>query len=50
MSHVGYLMVGWVGSLGVLGAYALSIVLRARAVSASVPPERRRWMTSEDVS
>ncbi len=50
MSHVGYLIVGWGGSVVVLGAYALFLVMRGRAVAASVPIERRRWMTSEDGS
>ena len=47
MSHVGYLVVGWGGSVTVLGAYALLLVLRGRAVATGVPVERRRWMTSE---
>jgi hypothetical protein len=48
MTHVGYLVVGWGGSLAVLAAYASFLVMRGRAVAAGVPIERQRWMTSED--
>jgi hypothetical protein len=50
MSHVGYLIVGWGGSLLVLGSYATLLIVRGRALSARVPPERRRWMTTADDS
>ena len=48
MTHLGYLLVGWGASLGCGAAYALYLVRRGRALSARVPVERRRWMTSED--
>lgn len=47
MSHVGYLIAGWGGALGVLGLYAVSLIARGRTASARVPASRRRWMTSE---
>lgn len=48
MTHVGYLVAGWGGSVTVLGAYAAYLIARGRMLSASVPPARRRWMSSED--
>lgn len=48
MSHVGYLVVGWGVAVLVLAAYALSLVLRGRAIAPRVPLARRRWMTSEE--
>ncbi len=50
MTHVGYLVVGWGGTVLVLGGYALFLIMRGRTVAASVPVSRRRWMTSEDGS
>ncbi|MDW3219374.1 MAG: hypothetical protein R8F63_12260 [Acidimicrobiales bacterium] len=48
MTHLGYLLVGWGVSLGVGAAYATSLILRGRRLSARVPAERRRWMTTDD--
>jgi hypothetical protein len=39
-----YVTIGWVSVIGGVGAYALSIVLRARRLAARVAPERQRWM------
>ncbi len=47
MTHIGYLVAGWSIGLGVLGAYALSILIRGRKLSSQVLPKRRRWMTSD---
>ncbi len=47
MTHLGYLLVGWGVSLGVVGLYSLSLVRRGRSLAKRVPADRRRWMTSE---
>lgn len=47
MTHVGYLLAGWSIGLGVLGIYAFRVVVRGRHLARQVPPERRRWMTSD---
>lgn len=48
MTNLGYLIAGWSIGLGVLGTYGWSVVRRGRKLSDQVPPERRRWMTSDD--
>lgn len=47
MTHLGYLLVGWGVSLGCGAAYAVRLIVRGRALSARVPAEQRRWMTSD---
>lgn len=47
MTHLGYLLVGWGVSLGAGVAYSAHLIRRGRALCARVPPDRRRWMTSE---
>jgi len=47
MTHVGYLIAGWSIVLVSMLVYALYLVRRGRALSASVPADRQRWMTSE---
>jgi hypothetical protein len=37
---------GWIAVIGGLGAYAASIIVRARRLAPRVAPERRRWMGS----
>ena len=44
MSTTGYIIVSWVATFAIGGGDALSVVLRGRKLSRSVPPERRRWM------
>ena len=43
MTHVGYVAAGWIIPLAVLGAYAASMLRRARRLAERVPPEQRRW-------
>jgi len=43
MTHVGYVAAGWGISLVALGAYAVHIVRRGKALAQRVPPEERRW-------
>lgn len=50
MTHLGYLLVGWGVSLGAGALYAARLLLRGRRLSAAVPAERRRWMTSENAA
>lgn len=47
MTHLGYLLAGWGATLGCGLFYAVHLMRRGRALSARVPAERRRWMTSE---
>ena len=42
-SDMTFIVAGWGVTLTVLGAYAVSLVLRGRRLSREVPPERRRW-------
>ncbi len=46
MTHLGYLIAGWGIALGVLAAYAASIVRRGRGLARRVPVGRSRWLTS----
>lgn len=48
MTHVGYLVVGWGIVLGAMAVYAVSLARRGRELSARVPAERQRWMTTPD--
>lgn len=48
MTHVGYLIAGWGIGLGAIGLYATSLIRRGKALSARVPVERRRWISTED--
>ncbi|MGI9602073.1 MAG: hypothetical protein ACR2QE_09325 [Acidimicrobiales bacterium] len=43
-----YVIVGWIIGLTVFSLYAVSLVVRGRRLAAMVPPDRRRWMTSDD--
>lgn len=48
MTHLGYLIAGWGISLGAIGLYAASLLRRGRRLTARVPVERRRWMSTDD--
>lgn len=48
MTHAGYIAAGWSISAALLVAYAVTVLLRGRRLSGSVPARRRRWMTAED--
>jgi hypothetical protein len=43
MTHIGYVAVGWLATLGTIGGYAIMSVRRGKALSRQVPPEERRW-------
>lgn len=47
MTHAGYVFAGWGLGLAVIGLYAWSVIRRGRALSRHVPPERRRWLTTD---
>lgn len=47
MTHLGYLIAGWSIGLGTLALYGFAIVRRGRRLTAQVPAERQRWMTSD---
>lgn len=48
MTHVGYLIAGWSIALGVLGAYAWSLMARGKALAERVPADRRRWIDTDE--
>jgi hypothetical protein len=48
MTHLGYLIAGWGIPLVVLGIYAISLMRRGKALSARVPAERRRWISTNE--
>lgn len=42
-THLGYILVGWIVTVGVFAVFAAVTVRRGRRVSRVVPPEERRW-------
>ena len=47
MDYLGYLIAGWAVVLGAVAVYAVSLISRGKALSARVPADRRRWMTTD---
>ena len=47
MTHVGYLIAGWGVSLVSIALYAAMLIRRGRLLSAQVPAERSRWMSTD---
>jgi len=39
-----YVGVAWGATVGVLGAYTVTVLRRGRALSKRVPEDQRRWM------
>ncbi len=48
MDYLGYLISGWGVVLVATGLYAFSLLRRGKALTARVPVDRRRWMTTDD--
>ncbi|MFT4987649.1 MAG: hypothetical protein ACI88C_000528 [Acidimicrobiales bacterium] len=48
MDYLGYLIAGWGVVLGAVAIYAFSLLRRGKALTARVPADRRRWMTTDD--
>lgn len=48
MNDIGYILGGWGLSLAVIGLYAQRLLARGRRLTDLVPPERRRWIDSDD--
>ena len=46
MTHLGYLIAGWGIALGAIALYATSLIRRGKALSAQVPADRRRWIST----
>jgi hypothetical protein len=44
VSTTAYIAIAWISTIGVVAGYAFAVIRRGRALSRSVPPERRRWM------
>jgi len=47
MSHVSYILSAWIVSALAVALYCARLVQRGRRLTKSVPPERRRWMTTD---
>ncbi|HJM27768.1 MAG: hypothetical protein QF596_05200 [Acidimicrobiales bacterium] len=45
MSHLGYLLAGWITAVGVLAVYAWRIIQKGKELSSKVPEHRQRWMS-----
>ena len=48
MTHVPYLLAGYGISIAAIALYAISVMRRAKRLTAKVPVERARWMTGGD--
>lgn len=48
MDYLGYLISGWGVVLVAVAVYSFSLLRRGRALTARVPADRRRWMTTDD--
>jgi len=46
MSHLGYLLAGWIIAVGILTIYAWRLIQKGKALSSQVPEHRQRWMSS----
>lgn len=44
MTDVGFVIGGYVATIGGLAAYAAWVVRRGKVLSRRVPPEERRWL------
>lgn len=42
-THIGYVISGWVVTVGGIAAYAAWTIRRGKALARAVPPEDRRW-------
>lgn len=42
-SHLGYILFGWLVTVGTFVVFAVVTVRRGRRLSRVVPPEERRW-------
>ena len=47
MDYLGYLIAGWAIVLGSVAFYAFSLIRRGKALTARVPVDRRRWVTTD---
>lgn len=43
-----YIAAAWLATFGIVGAYAVSVIIRGRRLAAIVPADRRRWMGGRD--
>lgn len=50
MDHAGFIFGAWILVAAVLGLYAVRLVVRGRALTKAVDPERRRWLDAKDES
>lgn len=45
-----YIAAAWVVTFGMVGGYAISVLIRGRRLTKLVPIERRRWMMDRNES
>ena len=43
MTYLGYILVGWLSTVGIIAGFAWTTLTRGRRLSRRVPPEDRRW-------
>ncbi len=48
MTHAGFILTSWILVAVVLALYSVRLVVRGRALSKAVAPERRRWLDAKD--
>jgi len=48
VTNLGYILAAWGATFATGAVYALHLVRRGRRLSAQVPAERRRWMSTND--
>jgi len=48
MMQLDYLIAGWGIPLVAIAIYAVALIRRGNALSARVPVERRRWISTDD--
>tara|TARA_B100000686_G_C16766632_1_gene962268 strand:- start:698 stop:850 length:153 start_codon:yes stop_codon:yes gene_type:complete len=46
MSYLGYLLAGWIITIGIIGIYAWRTIHKEKKLAQRVPEDRQRWMSS----
>jgi hypothetical protein len=47
MTHLSYILSAWIVSALAIAAYCARLMQRGRRLSRAVPPEHRRWISSD---
>jgi hypothetical protein len=48
VNHAGFVLGAWILVAVVLALYSVRLVLRGRALTRAVEPDRRRWLDAKD--